>query len=192
MATTDEISRTSGEVKCSYHPSVMTRLRCSRCGKPICPRCGVRTPVGLRCPDCAGVRGLPTYRTSSDTLLKAAGVGVVVALFVGVFWGFLPEWNFYLCLVLGFGVAESMARLSNGKRGVDLQVAGIVAVAVGLLVGRVILANRLGVSWEQVNQWGNVVVDGRLLPVKDALYLRLIPDGLFAALAFVIVWYRFR
>jgi hypothetical protein len=85
-----------------------------------------------------------------------------------------------------------MARVSNGKRGVDLQVVGIGAVALGLLVGRVVLANRLGVSWEQVNQWGNVVVDGRLVPVEDALYLRLIPDGLFAALAFVIVWYRFR
>ena len=59
------------DVRCSYHPDTVTRLRCSRCGKPICPRCGVRTPVGLRCPDCAGVRGLPTYRTGTDALLIA-------------------------------------------------------------------------------------------------------------------------
>ncbi|MCC6705340.1 MAG: hypothetical protein IT334_10720, partial [Thermomicrobiales bacterium] len=31
------------DVRCSYHPDTLTRLRCSRCGKPICPRCGVRT-----------------------------------------------------------------------------------------------------------------------------------------------------
>jgi hypothetical protein len=192
MASTDELSRTSGEVKCSYHPSVMTRLRCSRCGKPICPRCGVRTPVGLRCPDCAGVRGLPTYRTTSDALAKAAGVGLLVAVVVGVVWGYWPIWNFYLMLALGFGVAEAMAWASKGKRGVDLQLVGAFAVLLGLVIGRVVLANRLGVSWEQVSQWGTVVVNGRLIQVQDALLLRFIPDGLFAALAFAIVWYRFR
>ncbi|MEA2597233.1 MAG: hypothetical protein QOF01_3702 [Thermomicrobiales bacterium] len=184
MTSTDELSRTSGEVKCSYHPGVMTRLRCSRCGKPICPRCGVRTPVGLRCPDCAGVRGLPTYRTTSDALAKAAAVGFGVAILVGVIWGYWPEWNFYLSLALGFGVAEGMAWASKGKRGVDLQLVGFAAVAVGLVLGRAILANRLGISWEVIN---------RFPPgIEDKLYLRFIPDGLFAALSFAIVWYRFR
>ena len=184
MATIDERSRTSGEVKCSYHPGVMTRLRCSRCGKPICPRCGVRTPVGLRCPDCAGVRGLPTYRTSSHLLLKAAGAGFGVAIPVGVLWGLAPTWNFYITLLLGFGVAEAMAWASKGKRGVDLQLVGFAAIAVALILGRVILAQRLGIGWEEIN---------RLVPgVEDALRIRLLPDGLFAALAFLIVWYRFR
>jgi hypothetical protein len=184
MASTDELSRTTGEVKCSYHPSVMTRLRCSRCGKPICPRCGVRTPVGLRCPECAGVRGLPTYRTSSDTLLRAAGVGVGVAFVVGLIWGYGPQWNFYLSLALGFGVAEAMAWASKGKRGADLQLVASIAVGIGLIVGRAILANRLGISWEDINQFRP--------GVADDLYLHLIPDGLFAALSFLIVWYRFR
>lgn len=184
MAQTDELTRNSGEVKCSYHPGVMTRLRCSRCGKPICPRCGVRTPVGLRCPECAGVRGLPTYRTSSGTLAKSAALGFAVALAVGVLWGFWPIWNFYLCLALGFGVAEAMAWASKGKRGVDLQAVGIVAVVFGLILGRVILANRFNLTLDVINQsppW-----------LDDVLYLRIIPDGLFAALAAAIVWYRFR
>ncbi|MBL8128361.1 MAG: hypothetical protein JNM64_12030 [Chloroflexia bacterium] len=38
----------SGAVPCAEHQEVETRLRCSRCGKPICPRCAVRTPVGMR------------------------------------------------------------------------------------------------------------------------------------------------
>jgi len=33
--------------------AVATRLRCTDCGKPICPRCFVRTPVGLKCQECA-------------------------------------------------------------------------------------------------------------------------------------------
>jgi hypothetical protein len=184
MAQVDELTRNTGEVKCTYHPSVMTRLRCSRCGKPICPRCGVRTPVGLRCPDCAGVRGLPTYRTSSNALAKSAAVAFAVALVVGVIWGYWPIWNFYLCLALGFGVAEAMAWASKGKRGVDLQAIGIVAVMFGLVLGRAILANRLNIPWDVINQSPP--------GLDEVLYLRIIPDGLFAALAVAIVWYRFR
>ncbi|MBM4465197.1 MAG: hypothetical protein FJ014_06560, partial [Chloroflexi bacterium] len=32
-------------IYCSFHPTVETRLRCNRCGAPICPRCAVQTPV---------------------------------------------------------------------------------------------------------------------------------------------------
>src|SRR5688500_1822853 len=142
---------TRGEVPCSYHPSVMTGLRCSRCGKLICPRCGVRTPVGLRCPDCAGVRGLPTYRTSGGTLLQAVGAGTVVALAVAVVWRFAPDWQFYLSLALGFGVAEAMAKAANYKRGRDLQLVGIAAVVGGLILARILLAQRFGITMDQVN-----------------------------------------
>src|SRR5262245_5211887 len=120
MATTDQLISPTGETHCSYHPNVETRLRCSRCGKPICPRCGVRTPVGLRCPECAGVRGLPTYSSGPAVLARAAGAGLAVAFGVGVIWGYLPDWGFYLSLALGFGVAEAMAYVSNAKRGIDL------------------------------------------------------------------------
>ena len=174
----------SGEVPCSYHPDVMTRLRCSRCGKPICPKCGVRTPVGMRCPDCAGVRGLPTYRTESSTLVKSILGGFIVAFLVGGLLGYLPDWNFYLTLVLGFGIAESMARLSNEKRGLDLMIAGWIAVAVGLVVSRWVLVDRLGLPWE-------VVRDMRP-GVDQLLNLQLLPDGVIAAMAFLIIYLRFR
>lgn len=174
----------SGEVPCSYHPDVMTGLRCSRCGKPICPKCGVRTPVGMRCPDCAGVRGLPTYRTDSSTLLKSAIAGFAVAILVGVVLGYLPAWNFYLTLVLGFGVAESMARLSSDKRGLDLQVVGWLAVALGLVISRWVLTERLGIPWEVVRE---------MPPGLDRfLNLELIPDGIVAVIPFLIVYLRFR
>src|SRR5688572_31542081 len=117
MAAPSYTNVPTGQVPCSYHPNVQTGLRCTRCGKPICPRCGVRTPVGLRCPDCAGVRGLPTYRTESSTLLRAGAIGVAVAIATGIIWGYIPSWNFYVSLLLGFGVAETVARFSANKRG---------------------------------------------------------------------------
>ncbi len=187
MATTTDptpFPTAPGEVRCSYHPSVETRLRCSRCGKPICPRCGVRTPVGLRCPDCAGVRGLPTYATSPNVLAKAALFGTPVALVVGLIWAFAPDWGFYLAMLLGFGVAEAMASAANGKRGRDLQLLAMALVAFGLVVSRAVLAQRFGVDWGELNA---------LSPrVERALHLTVLPDLVFAAIPFVIGWIRFR
>jgi hypothetical protein len=33
--------------------AAVTRLRCTDCRKPICPRCFMRTPVGFKCQSCA-------------------------------------------------------------------------------------------------------------------------------------------
>ena len=41
---------------CYRHPSRETGVSCSNCGNPICPDCMTATPVGMRCPDCAGRR----------------------------------------------------------------------------------------------------------------------------------------
>lgn len=199
MATTEATPTAQGETRCSYHPNVETRLRCSRCGKPICPRCGVRTPVGLRCPECAGVRGLPTYATSAPTLGRAVVAGLAVALPLGLLFGLAPDWQFYLALALGFGTAEAMAKAANQKRGRDLQLVAMAAVALGLLVGRAVLAQRLGIGWADVNELSAAIRTpgvleefGRPVPLDRALLLRPIPDLLFAAIPLVIGWVRFR
>lgn len=200
MAQTDTTSFSPGQVPCSYHPNVTTGLRCSRCGKPICPQCAVRTPVGLRCPDCAGVRGLPTYRTPADSLLKAAGAGLAVAVVVAVLWRFFPGWQFYLCLLLGFGVVETIARFSGDKRGADLQVAAIAAVTVGLLLSRVLLAQRFGLSIADVNALDAQLINTEIAAefgfrgasVSEILQLRIVPDVVYALMAYLIAWVRFR
>lgn len=192
---TQETSQ-SGQVPCTYHPEVMTGLRCTRCGKPICPRCGVRTPVGLRCPDCAGVRGLPTIRTGPEVLLRAGLAGLAVAAVVTILWYFGPQWKFYLSLALGFGVAEAIAYVARGKRGVDLQVLGIGIVTLAAIALRVALAWKFGVTWDQVMAGERLIVrDGNNLVAGSALdfvQLRVVPDLLFLAMTWAIVWIRFR
>lgn len=184
MTVTDRPAFTTDDVPCSRHPKTQTRLRCSRCGTPICPQCAVRTPVGLRCPDCAGVRGLPTTATPATSIVRALAAGVAVAIGFSVLFAWIPEWNFYLSLALGFGVAESMARAAKDKRGVDLQVLGIAIVIGGMILGRFVLAYQLNLTWEQVNAF----TPG----IERALHMSLTPDGIFAALVVLIPWYRFR
>jgi DNA-directed RNA polymerase subunit RPC12/RpoP len=174
----------TGQVPCSYHPNVMTGLRCNRCSKPICPRDAVRTPVGMRCPDCAGVRSMPTIRTESHVLLKSVAGGALVALVVAVLWRFIPDWNFYLCLAMGFGVVETMSFFSGNKRGKDLMAAAMLIITAGFVLSRALLANRYGFSLLDINE---------LTPyVTSLLQLRAVPDLLYMGLAYLIAWIRFR
>jgi membrane associated rhomboid family serine protease len=69
---------------CYRHPNRETNVSCSRCGRPICPECMYDSPVGMRCPECAGqrtrARKLPIRR--SDT---PYGTYALIALNVIVF-----------------------------------------------------------------------------------------------------------
>lgn len=174
----------TGQVPCSYHPDVMTGLRCNRCGKPICPKDAQRTDVGMRCPDCAGVRAPGSVRTNSEDLIKAVGGGLLVAVLVAVLWRFLPQWQFYLSLGLGFGVVETVAWATNNKRGRDLQILSMIIITLGVVLSRVLLASRYGIPLDAINDLGQVST--RLLQ------LQAIPDLLFVAIAYVIAWVRFR
>lgn len=138
----------------------------------------------MRCPDCAGVRGLPTYRTTPQVLAKAIGLGLIVAVVVAGLWRLEPGWQFYLNLLLGFGVVETMAWAARYKRGLDLQIAAMVVIAVGLVLSRVLIAQQWGIDIAMVNE---------MRPgVADVLQLRLVPDVLYAAIPFAIAWIRFR
>ncbi|MFC1903833.1 hypothetical protein ACFLXJ_04495 [Chloroflexota bacterium] len=127
-------------MKCAAHPQVETNLRCGKCGKPICPKCLVQTPVGARCPDCAKLYKLPTYRVSPRYYLRAAGTALGMAVVCGVLWGvvggLLPF--FFLNLLLGPGVGYAIGEVVsisvNRKRGRGLATVAGVAVAVSYLV----------------------------------------------------------
>ncbi|MEZ4564103.1 MAG: B-box zinc finger protein [Thermomicrobiales bacterium] len=173
---------TTGPAMCAEHPDVETRLRCSRCGKPICPRCAVRTPVGMRCPDCAGTRA--ASKAAPQVVLTAAGAGLLVSVLTGIGWGLSPAWGFYWALILGFGSVEAMARFLRGRTGPDLQAIAIAIVVVGMVVSRVVVAQRLGVDLGTLNDFRPAV--------QRALYLRPIPDLLFCVLPIVIAFIRFR
>ena len=63
---------------------VQTRLRCAECQAPICPDCYVRTPVGLRCPDCCAASGPPVRDVEEAGRRWAVPVAVAVVLAVGL------------------------------------------------------------------------------------------------------------
>jgi membrane associated rhomboid family serine protease len=50
-------------MRCYRHPDRETLVSCSDCGRPICPDCMVFAPVGIKCPDHAGVPRGPVAGT---------------------------------------------------------------------------------------------------------------------------------
>ena len=135
MSTND-----SPSTKCARHPDTETNLRCGKCGTPICPRCLVQTPVGSRCPDCARLRKLPTFRVSGSYYLRAIGAALVTAAIAGLIWGVFNYFIafFYINLLLaggvGYLIAEAIGFAANRKRGTWLAAIGGTAVVFCYLV----------------------------------------------------------
>ncbi len=127
-------------MKCAAHPRVETNLRCGKCGKPICPKCMVQTPVGARCPECARLYKLPTYRVSSAYYLRAAGTALGMAIVCGVIWGvvnlFLPFYflNLLLGAGVGYAIGEVVGLAVNRKRGRGLAAVAGAGVVISYLV----------------------------------------------------------
>lgn len=131
-------------MKCTYHPDVETSLSCGKCGKPICPRDMVQTPVGLRCPECARLKKIPTYQVSGAHYLRAAGAGLGMALVCGAAWGLLANFvPFFLLDILlgaaaGLAIGEVMGLAVNRKRGTGLAVMGGIAVVISYIIGIIV------------------------------------------------------
>jgi len=137
-------------MQCATHPSVETELACGKCGKPICPRCLVYTPVGTRCRTCANVRRLPQYNISTVYLLRGAGAALGVAAVVGGLWGLLLSWQaglsffgFFAGLGLGYAVGEAVSLATNRKVAPPLQAIAVAGVVLAYVVRCAVLAARL-------------------------------------------------
>jgi len=156
-------------MQCATHPSVETELTCSRCGKPICPRCLVVTPVGARCRECARVRRLPTYQLGSVFILRGLGASLASGAAAGALWAFLLPFNvgafigLFLGLGLGYAVGEAVSWAANRKRGATLQ---------GIAVVGVLLAYAVR----------NLVEGGTLFPANDVFGYVVIGVAAFTAI----------
>jgi hypothetical protein len=100
----------------------------------------IQTPVGGRCPDCAGLHKLPTYRVSGSYYLRAVGAALVTAVVTGLLWGLINYLIafFYINLLIaggvGYVIAEAIGFSANRKRGTWLAAIGGTAVVLSYLV----------------------------------------------------------
>jgi len=147
---TESVSET---LVCANHPQTPTALRCNKCGKPICSRCAVRTPVGYRCKDC--VRGQQQIFETAfwyDYVLAA----VIAAPLAGIAGFLVVRLGFFvifLAPVVGGAVAELVRAAVRRRRGRYLSHMAAAAFVFGCLPLIVVLllgAGLFGALWPVV------------------------------------------
>ena len=130
-------------MQCATHPKVETMLGCGKCGKPICPRCSVATPVGFRCESCAQVRKNPMLVMNAGEHATAASAALVLALAGGVVWalvngalgGFL---SIFAAAGVGYMISEGLMRATNRKPVAYLRYAAGAAAILAFFAGNVL------------------------------------------------------
>ena len=104
---------------CTVHPTVETTLRCNRCGRPMCTKCAVKTPVGYRCKQCVREQQNTFFNAQMIDYLIAAGVSLVISFFAAAI---LSRINFFLLAffvspVVGGMIGTAVWRLTKKRRG---------------------------------------------------------------------------
>lgn len=126
----------SAPTYCLRHPRVETVIRCSKCLDPICPRCGIRTPVGLRCPDCVRAVRSPLYVLDPQHYVLAVLVALSLSTVLG---GLVPRLGLLFVILLagpaGGLVGEAVLRSTHGKRGRPVQIVVAICLILGALLG---------------------------------------------------------
>ena len=130
------------------------------------------------------------YQTDTSILGRALGAGLVASVVLGVVWGLLNlagfgnvglSWDFWFCLITGFGVAESVSWAAKRRRGPNLQLLAIGSVLLAFVVSRIAMVFRV----TQTLTPDYIIELLRQVIVEPVLLI-------FLALACLIAWRRFR
>ncbi|MBA4370639.1 MAG: hypothetical protein C0418_03555 [Coriobacteriaceae bacterium] len=121
--------------ECSFHPGVETNVACAECGRAICPKDMVPTPVGYKCPGCAKpAKGQLSYVKPRQLAIGAAAA-LAAAIVGGLVLGSIGLTFYLVTLLYGVLVAEAARRGSGGHRGPAIAAVAGAAAALGGFVG---------------------------------------------------------
>lgn len=124
---------TTEKVYCKRHPKTETALTCASCGTPICPKCMVVAPVGMKCRDCAKSKGI---EADAKSILLAAITAIAAGVVLGVIGSVLPFLRIFVAIAYGFGAGQVILKASGMKRGIAMEIAagaGFVLGSVGYM-----------------------------------------------------------
>lgn len=130
-----EVSLDDQVQTCANHPNVETVLRCNRCGKPICTRCAVQTPVGYRCRECVGEQQAVFYSGGAVDYIIGGGFALVLGGIAGYLVTLTGLWFIALILgpAIGIGIAEAVRLAVRRRRTRYLWLVVGVCIVVGCL-----------------------------------------------------------
>ena len=101
MSTSEtQIDEQDDQLYCYGHPKEPTRLRCTRCERPICGRCSIPASVGQHCPECVAEarKSAPKIRSAMRATAPATMAIIGIVVFV-----------YFLQMLLGGEVIQALA-----------------------------------------------------------------------------------
>lgn len=143
---------------CHYHPGVETSLRCNRCGKPICTRCAIKTPVGYRCKECVKEQQGIFYSVQWYDYVLAIVVALPLAAIAAYVINSIGWLTFIISPFAGGAVAEAVRFVIRRRRGRWIPLLVVICIvisslpsvglwALGLLLSSASLATVLNLVW---------------------------------------------
>lgn len=134
------------KIPCALHPQDETRLRCTECETPICPKCMVMYEAGFKCPGCAGKRQSHIITTQAWHRIVAG----ILAFLAGFGYGFLhpnlmafaffriwmiPVLALILAYLIGKWTGNIIHKLVQYKMGGLMSAIVVMGGTAGLLLG---------------------------------------------------------
>lgn len=130
---------------CAVHPEIATSLRCNKCGRLMCTRCAVQTPVGYRCRECVKGQQKIFYTGNwTDLIIQFAvtfPLSAIAAALVGTFGGMLGIFFMFLIAIpVSTAVGAFIADLAHRAVGRRRHEWGWIVVAAGMVLGALTVA----------------------------------------------------
>ena len=122
----------SSVMHCARHPREETAITCASCGTPICPRCMVSTPVGMKCPDCGKVKNSVLFKVSPGRLVLA-GITAMAAGVIAALIGHIGFFVLFVSIPYGYFAGGLILKASGMKRGRKLEVVVGALMVIGAL-----------------------------------------------------------
>jgi hypothetical protein len=120
---------------CAVHPSVETGLKCNKCGRYMCVKCAVKTPVGYRCKQCVNQQQQGFYTAKPTDYVIALIVAFIVGLPVGYL---LPQFGLFIIIIgaipIGGFIGEIVHRAVGRRRGQYTWVFAAIGIALAAAV----------------------------------------------------------
>lgn len=133
---------------CMRHPTVATRVSCATCNRPLCPKCMIYTPVGIKCKDCAQMRRPVQYTITPGLYARVIPGAVLVSLAIGWLLSYVPYLGFIGGLIVGVAISAALKRISGYKQGREMEIIACASVALAVVSSSVFyVARALGGHW---------------------------------------------
>jgi hypothetical protein len=166
---------------CAVHPTVETSLRCNRCGRYMCVKCAVKTPVGYRCKECVYEQQNAYFNANQFDYVIAAVVAFVMSAPLGLI---ATRAGLFLVIILaipaGGLIGEVVHRVVRKRRGRYTWVVAAVAIVAGAVVGALLT---LGPILQSLSTLSEVDPAGTVVrSLFPTLLIELLPTLLYAVM----------